>query len=66
LIAGVNMGLHYALMFGIPQGRDVEEMQKNYYDVDKALNTEIKELLNNAGIIKDLLNYEDEDDNQYA
>ena len=39
-------------------------MQKSYYDVDKALNTEIKELLNNAGIIKDLLDYEDEDDYQ--
>ena len=64
LIAGVNMGLHYALMFGIPKGKDVIEMQKSYYDVDMALNDKIKELLNNAGIVKELLDYEDEDDYQ--
>tara|TARA_R110002110_G_scaffold15360_2_gene69141 strand:- start:55 stop:237 length:183 start_codon:yes stop_codon:yes gene_type:complete len=58
------MGLHYALMFGIPEGKDIDAMQKDYLDVDKELAESIKELLNNAGVIKDLLDYEDEDDYQ--
>ena len=51
-------------MFGIPEGKDIDAMQKDYLDVDKELAESIKELLNNAGVIKDLLDYEDEDDYQ--
>jgi len=62
LIAGVNAGLHYALMFGVPLPGDVDEMHKGYNDTNEAMDAEIVKLLKQGGIVKDLLDYEDEED----
>ena len=64
LIAGVNAGIHYALMYGIPEGKEVDGLYKEYHATDVAMDEEIKLLLKAGGIVKDLLDYEDEVDEE--
>jgi hypothetical protein len=58
IITGVNAGLHYAKMFGIPEAKDVDEMYKTYHDVDHLLTDEIKRLMEQADEVSRLLDYE--------
>lgn len=59
MIAGINMGLYYAKMFGIPEREDVNEMHDAYHNVTEAMDKEIKLLLADSDQLKSLLDYED-------